>query len=191
MHYPPAVVFHCILDYLLESLNFDGLNHVMYENPNLSCQVITPDAKEHPHSRNLCRWTQLRKVRRLAATNCHVVAMSQSMSDVSDDFEFIETPAAPTPVPPPEDYGVRTTTVSTRRETIERSIAPNPFPCLARELTPAFASILRLRMHRSLPTPREARPSRTSYSFPCSASSLRISRGRSVVECSRGFYLLY
>lgn len=33
-------------------------------------------------------------------------------SEVSDDFEFIETPAAPTPLPPPEDYGVRTTTVS-------------------------------------------------------------------------------
>lgn len=38
--------------------------------------------------------------------------MPQSGSEVSDDFEFIETPAAPTPVPPPEDYGVRTTTVS-------------------------------------------------------------------------------
>ncbi|KAK4696612.1 sphingolipid C9-methyltransferase, partial [Lecanoromycetidae sp. Uapishka_2] len=31
-------------------------------------------------------------------------------SEVSEDFEFVETPAAPTPVPPPEDYGVRTTT---------------------------------------------------------------------------------
>lgn len=39
--------------------------------------------------------------------------MSKSGSEVSDDFEFIETPAAPNPVPPPEDYGVRTTTVST------------------------------------------------------------------------------
>ncbi|KAG7007193.1 GMC oxidoreductase [Physcia stellaris] len=36
--------------------------------------------------------------------------MSQAVSDTSDDFEFIETPAAPTPIPPPEDYGVRTTT---------------------------------------------------------------------------------
>lgn len=38
--------------------------------------------------------------------------MSKNGSEVSEDFEFIETPAAPTPVPPPEDYGVRTTTVS-------------------------------------------------------------------------------
>ena len=37
--------------------------------------------------------------------------MPQSGSEVSDDFEFIETPAAPSPIPPPEDYGVRTTTV--------------------------------------------------------------------------------
>ncbi|MCJ1408604.1 Sphingolipid C9-methyltransferase 2 [Ptychographa xylographoides] len=36
--------------------------------------------------------------------------MSKSVSDTSEDFEFIETPAAPTPVPPPEHYGVRTTT---------------------------------------------------------------------------------
>ena len=38
--------------------------------------------------------------------------MPKSGSEVSDDFEFIETPAAPTSVPPPEDYGVRTTAVS-------------------------------------------------------------------------------
>lgn len=42
-----------------------------------------------------------------------VTTMPKSGSEVSDDFEFIETPAAPTSVPPPEDYGVRTTTVST------------------------------------------------------------------------------
>ncbi|CAF9926106.1 MAG: Sphingolipid C9-methyltransferase 2 [Heterodermia speciosa] len=36
--------------------------------------------------------------------------MSQAVSDTSDDFEYIETPAAPTPLPPPEDYGVRSTT---------------------------------------------------------------------------------
>ncbi|KAI4161828.1 MAG: hypothetical protein LQ342_004519 [Letrouitia transgressa] len=35
--------------------------------------------------------------------------MSKSVSETSDEFEFIETPAAPTPVPPAEDYGVRTT----------------------------------------------------------------------------------
>lgn len=38
--------------------------------------------------------------------------MPKSGSEVSDDFEFIETPAAPASVPSPEDYGVRTTTVS-------------------------------------------------------------------------------
>ena len=48
--------------------------------------------------------------------NCfffRLVKMPKSGSEVSDDFEFIETPAAPNPVAPPEDYGVRTTTVST------------------------------------------------------------------------------
>ncbi|MCJ1464076.1 Sphingolipid C9-methyltransferase 2 [Pseudocyphellaria aurata] len=35
--------------------------------------------------------------------------MSITTSVSSDDFEFIETPAAPTPNPPSEDYGVRTT----------------------------------------------------------------------------------
>ena len=38
--------------------------------------------------------------------------MPESGSEVSDDFEFIETPAASTSVLPPEDYGVRTTSVS-------------------------------------------------------------------------------
>ena len=37
--------------------------------------------------------------------------MPRSGSEVSDDFEFIETPAVPSPIPPPEHYGVRTTTV--------------------------------------------------------------------------------
>jgi hypothetical protein len=37
--------------------------------------------------------------------------MSKSVSESSEDFEFIETPAAPTPVPPAENYGVRTTSV--------------------------------------------------------------------------------
>lgn len=44
---------------------------------------------------------------------CIPVKMPNSGSEVSDDFEFVETPAAPSPIPPPEDYGVRTTTVST------------------------------------------------------------------------------
>ena len=38
-------------------------------------------------------------------------AMAKSQSESSDDFEFIETPAAPTPQPPAEDCGVRTTSV--------------------------------------------------------------------------------
>lgn len=38
--------------------------------------------------------------------------MSKSHSEASEDFEFIETPAAPTPVPPVEDCGVYTTSVS-------------------------------------------------------------------------------
>ncbi|KAI9818208.1 MAG: Sphingolipid C9-methyltransferase 2 [Pycnora praestabilis] len=35
--------------------------------------------------------------------------MSEARSTSSDDFEFIETPAAPSPAPPAENYGVRTT----------------------------------------------------------------------------------
>lgn len=38
--------------------------------------------------------------------------MGVSGSEASDEFEFVETPAAPTPTPPAEDYGVRTTAVS-------------------------------------------------------------------------------
>ena len=38
--------------------------------------------------------------------------MSKPGSEASEDFEFIETPAAPAPTPPIENYGVRTTTVS-------------------------------------------------------------------------------
>ncbi|KAL8948108.1 MAG: hypothetical protein Q9222_005677 [Ikaeria aurantiellina] len=35
--------------------------------------------------------------------------MSKSGSDYSDDFEYVHTPAAPTPLPPTENCGVRTT----------------------------------------------------------------------------------
>ncbi|KAL8933386.1 MAG: hypothetical protein Q9211_005809 [Gyalolechia sp. 1 TL-2023] len=35
--------------------------------------------------------------------------MSKSVSDSSEDFEYVGTPAAPSPLPPAEDYGVRTT----------------------------------------------------------------------------------
>jgi len=44
----------------------------------------------------------------------HAYAMSNSASNSSDDFEYIETPAAPTSAPPQEGYGVRTTTVSAK-----------------------------------------------------------------------------
>ena len=38
--------------------------------------------------------------------------MSNTHSDTSEDFEFIETPPASTPVATTEDCGVRTTSVS-------------------------------------------------------------------------------
>ncbi|MCJ1485214.1 Sphingolipid C9-methyltransferase 2 [Schaereria dolodes] len=38
--------------------------------------------------------------------------MTKSTSEASEDFEFIETPAAPTPTPPAQNCGVRTTTYS-------------------------------------------------------------------------------
>ena len=41
--------------------------------------------------------------------------MSKSVSEASDEFEFVETPAAPTPTPVAENYGVRTTSVSQYR----------------------------------------------------------------------------
>ena len=41
--------------------------------------------------------------------------MSKPVSEASEDFEFIETPAAPTPASPAEDYGVRMTSVSCHR----------------------------------------------------------------------------
>lgn len=37
--------------------------------------------------------------------------MSSAVSQSSDEFEYIETPAAPTPSPQAENYGVRTTNV--------------------------------------------------------------------------------
>jgi hypothetical protein len=40
------------------------------------------------------------------------ITMAKAHSESSDDFEFIETPAAPTPQPPAENCGVRTTSVS-------------------------------------------------------------------------------
>ena len=37
--------------------------------------------------------------------------MGKSGSEASDDFEYVETPAAPITAAPSEDYGVRTTSV--------------------------------------------------------------------------------
>lgn len=48
--------------------------------------------------------------------------MPRSGSEASDDFEFIETPAVPTPTTPPEDYGVRTTTVGFPRQELGLTI---------------------------------------------------------------------
>lgn len=42
------------------------------------------------------------------------VEMPREVSQSSDEFEYIETPAAPTPSPPSENYGVRTTNVCSR-----------------------------------------------------------------------------
>ena len=39
--------------------------------------------------------------------------MVKSASESSEDFEFIETPRAAAPPKPEENYGVRTTSVST------------------------------------------------------------------------------
>ena len=53
-------------------------------------------------------------------------------SEVSDEFEYIETPAAPSPIPPQDDYGVRTTTVCFCRhficitETLRQRARGNP-----------------------------------------------------------------
>ena len=38
-------------------------------------------------------------------------SMSKSTSDISDDFEYVETPPAPSPQPFAENCGVRTTSV--------------------------------------------------------------------------------
>lgn len=46
--------------------------------------------------------------------------MSKSMSESSEDFEYVETPAAPTSVSPTEDFGVRTTAVNISHEKVPR-----------------------------------------------------------------------
>src|SRR3954451_2392892 len=45
------------------------------------------------------------------------LAMSKTHSETSEDFEYIETPPAPTPALPVRDCGVRTTSVSRRMHT--------------------------------------------------------------------------
>ena len=83
--------------------------------------------------------------------------MSKSHSESSEDFEFIETPAAPTPTPPEEDCGVRTTSVlltascSFRASTNDHSTLPSKM-------------LLSQRM------PLAAIPSTTTFSLPSSAS---------------------
>ena len=57
--------------------------------------------------------------------------MAKPRSEASDDFEFIETPAAPTPVPPAENYGVRTTSVGDLVETQHKDfkLTASSVPC--------------------------------------------------------------
>ena len=43
--------------------------------------------------------------------------MSNTHSEISEDFEYIETPPAPMPAPPVGDCGVRTTSVSRKLHT--------------------------------------------------------------------------
>lgn len=50
--------------------------------------------------------------------------MTKPASESSEDFEYIETPAAPTPVPPTENYGVRTTTVSLQTTELRLTVQP-------------------------------------------------------------------
>ena len=40
-----------------------------------------------------------------------IATMSRTLADSSDEYEFIETPAAPSPTLPVENCGVRTTSV--------------------------------------------------------------------------------
>ena len=61
-----------------------------------TCEVKSEPQSVHPLSNNDTASEQ---------------GMSESRSESSEDFEFIETPAAPTPVSPVEDCGVRTTSV--------------------------------------------------------------------------------
>ncbi len=64
--------------------------------------------------------------------------MSKAVSESSEDFEYVETPAAPTPEPPAEDFGVRTTAVANPLEKVvfskifaEIQIVPSHQECTA------------------------------------------------------------
>jgi sphingolipid C9-methyltransferase len=46
--------------------------------------------------------------------------MARTHSESSEDFEFIETPAAPAATPPPEDCGVKRTNVSCEKHTLHK-----------------------------------------------------------------------
>lgn len=80
--------------------------------------------------------------------------MSAKGSSVSEDsFEFVETPAAPSPAPVTTDYGVRTTSVRLFKSEMRLLL-----------LTFLHRSIPQLRMLRSQPTAPVAIPSTPSSS---------------------------
>jgi hypothetical protein len=83
--------------------------------------------------------------------------MSKARSESSEDFEFIETPAAPTPIPPVEDCGVRTTSVFLT-------------VCHFFSSSTNLHSIQPSKMLPSQPMPLAAIPSIITCSLPSSAS---------------------
>lgn len=80
--------------------------------PSLELKVSLADALLIPHffpkhhSQPVCLASFSRKNKSIG---CETMARTHSES--SEDFEFIETPAAPAPTPAPEDCGVKTTSV--------------------------------------------------------------------------------
>ena len=94
--------------------------------------------------------------------------MSKARSESSEDFEFIETPAAPTPIPPVEDCGVRTT-----------SVRPSPHGASASSNNKNSTQPSRMLLYR--PMPLEMTPSIIISSSPCSALRHGTSLGLSMV----------
>ncbi len=92
--------------------------------------------------------------------------MSKSGSDISDEFEFIETPRAPTPVPPPENYGVRTTEVSEKKSSlaVHEAIGCQNYAVTTADIS---NSILQLKMHHSLQMALAVKASATFCSALC------------------------